>query len=362
MSKWSGVVRTFKNTSEMMEEFGDGHYVVGSPPQRKLEAKIADFMGRPVLTTTRGMTAIEAVTFNVATAGATILCSEDVYPGTWAFFNELISRRYVKKAIRFDPTDEAMFQTLLRQNPGTAFVFTETFGNAYRMRVARISALARICQPAAVPLIVDTTFTPLYKVPREPLVIGVCSMTKYHQPEDQTMGGFISADESIIASIARSRMYLNRAMTPSQARYYSRPGVYDETTRRYCAHSRVAERLACVAYHHGAVAHVWYPGLTTHPDVSVVIDDHHCSGGGVFYLQTADGSSQANQLTNALVSAFPEHWELCVSYGSSKNRVFPFIGEKFEKMAGATGIIRIASGRMSARTVTKQLKTALDSL
>ncbi len=363
-SVWEGIVRFFPRCGEMTKSWSKGHYLVGAPAQEKLQLLLErEVTSRTTITTTRDMTAIESVIMSLVRAGETIACSVDVYPGTRAYLEELKSQGYLSEIRWFDPSDPEI--SLNHGQP--KLIFVETFGNARQMRTVDISALLAWKEhhlPDSY-LVVDTTFTPFFMPPFRQDVVVVCSMTKYFQPGDEQMGGFVAGYGETIEKIRSSRIYQNLAMLPSVAEYFLGQLQRGKAREYYQLHCRNARTLAEICQGHPAVQEVWYPGLQIHPQFNLVVRDHEGLGGGVFYLQLWGGEKAAIQLANELAANYGEtRWHIAVSFGSADWRIFPFIGEVLRAGAGCEGLVRIASGRIDHEPNIhfEAFKRALDSL
>lgn len=354
-ARWDGIVRQFRNCQQMIEKWDEGHYLVGTPAQRKLEEKLTQILGRPTIVTSRGMTAIQSVIFALTRSGSTIACSEDIYPGTRLWLKEMLNSNRLGHVIWFDPSRPKTFL----EDRLVQLVFTETFGNSRQMRVADIPAMLEICRPKGCYLVVDTTFTPLYLPPDDPKLIVVGSMTKFHQPGDEVMGGYISAAPEVIEQIKATRQYNHSVMLPLTAAEYLKSGVLDEIETRYQQHSRNTWEVAGFCLQHTAVEQIWYPGLPSHVQFALVKRDYGDLGGGVFFLQLKGGTEAVVKLADQL--AGKHQWEIGVSFGSAKWRILPYIG-KFQQHAGAEGIVRISPGYENLFENLRVLEKALDSL
>lgn len=370
--QWNGIVRNFSDCANMIANWDDGHYVAGHPSLVELEAKMTKMLKCPTILTNRGMTAIISVILALTENRSTIACSEDVYPGTRAHLQELEEQGRIS-VMFFDPTDASQLTDIIARQKKSfdkgqmpcpvKLVFTETFGNARQMRVADVGKLAGICADNRIPLVVDTTFTPLWFPSTEVMesgnVIIVGSMTKYHQDGDFAMGGYICSPENHLESIRATRFFGNCTMLPTTADYYLK--VVGGTRQRYQIHCDNALALIYACRKHPAVSAVFYPDLQEHPQHAIVRRDFGGQGGGVLYLQLAGGEAAAIELANTL-AAGRNGWNIAVSFGSRDWRVFPWIGEDLRQHAGCEGLVRISSGRGNVLDNIEAFRGALNSL
>lgn len=352
---WSGGVRTFPSCDDFTAGFSTAHYFNGHPAQIELADSLNKLLkGASVALTTRGMTAIEAVLFAFAQNGQQIACSQDIYPGTRNLLLELEEGELIK-VVWFDPSD--LNQVALAA-ASSAIVFTETIGNARMMRVADIPAMAKICWNEMALLVVDTTFTPLYPVPDNSNVVVVSSLTKYHQIGEDLMGGIISSvDQGVIDKIRATQFFKNHQMLPSIAVRFLRPILHLFKMRHthICAN---ALKLAEVCEGHSSVNQVWYPGLKSHQQHSLVDEIYGGYAGGVLYCQLKGGEEAVIKLADTLAAA--NNWKIAVSYGGEFWRILPFIGLLARN--DGQGLVRLASDWKDPLLALAAFTEALNSL
>ncbi len=359
-SNWHGLVCSFGSCEQMQKEWGQGHYVTG-PETQVLEQRLTDRFGLTTVVTNRGMTAILAAIYAFTKMGSTIACSTHVYPGTLLQLAELQDRGL--NVIWFDPSDLEAFREKVLVSPNLDIVLLETIGNSKEMPVVSPEEFHEVIQKSGfsseTKIILDTTFTPGFTVRlSRPNLIILGSLTKYEQPEDEFMGGRISASKEDIAKIRSTRFFANVAMLPEVAAYYNR--VIDETDERYEAHTKNALTIASLCESHPAVRSVFYPGLDSHPQCKLVQSFYRGMAGGVLYIQLKGGNSAATKLCDRLVA---DNWTIAVSFGSTDWRLFPFIiKEHVDFIGGCEGVIRIASGREDPQAHICVLKSVLDDL
>lgn len=338
-NRWNGIVRVFKDCNDLSRNWGEGHYITGAPPLVKLQKKISDRFGEDwsTLVTSQGMTAISTVINFLTKSGDTIALSKDVYPGTFLWLDEL-EKKGCLKVRKFSPDKPAELQEILKDGD-IRLVFTEGIGNSPTMPVADIPKIQKLCTKYLCVLVIDTTSTPFFVPAFDSKTILVGSLTKYECPNDDLMGGWISANPDLIRELGGTMEYRKSAMVPEVAEHYLR--TIAGTARRYQGHCDNAKILAGICEKHPAVAQAWYPSMAR---------------GGMLHLKLK-GGEKAAQFADRLTG----DWEIGVSFGSDKWRVVPFIGE-LAKYVGTEGIVRIASGRVNPRKNIAVFKRALDSL
>src|SRR3989339_2178586 len=58
LSAWAGIVRIYNSSDVMIEDWRNGHYVVGHPHLRRLEERLGRIFYRPTVVVQRGMAAV----------------------------------------------------------------------------------------------------------------------------------------------------------------------------------------------------------------------------------------------------------------------------------------------------------------
>ena len=162
-----------------------------NPTRQALEGNIAAIeRGRAALAFASGMAAIGAVA-TLLEAGDHVIVSDNVYGGTFRFFDKVL-RRY---ALTFSYVDTADLDALERAfRPATRLVFVETPSNPL-MRLTDLAAAADITHRHGARLVVDNTFaSPCLQ---QPLTFGadlvVHSTTKYLNGHSDGVGGIVVA-------------------------------------------------------------------------------------------------------------------------------------------------------------------------
>jgi cystathionine gamma-lyase len=143
-----------------------------------------------------GMAAIDTV-MRLLSSGAHVVCSEDMYGGTFRLFDKVLSRYgYLFSAV--DMSDIEAVKAAIR--PETAMIYTETPTNPM-MRITDIAAMAAIAKESKALLVVDNTFATPYL--QKPLSLGadivLHSATKYLGGHSDLVSGVVITDREDIA-------------------------------------------------------------------------------------------------------------------------------------------------------------------
>jgi len=211
------------------------------------------------------MSAIAALMTLVRT-GEHVVCSRNVYGGTYRFMTQVLDR-YGVLSSWVDSTDLANVRAALR--PETRMIYVETPTNPM-MEVTDLAGAAELAHAHGCLLAVDNTFMSPYF--QRPLALGadvvVHSTTKFLNGHSDSIGGllvaktaregewfyFVQKSEGAILSPFDSFLVLRGIKT-----------LAVRMARHEASGRALAEHLA----HHPKVRAVFYPGLPDHPGHAV---------------------------------------------------------------------------------------------
>ncbi|MED4127096.1 methionine biosynthesis PLP-dependent protein [Shouchella miscanthi] len=175
----------------IQESTGYDYARTGNPTREVLEQAIACLEhGERGFATSSGMSAIQLV-FSLFEQGDHILCSDDLYGGTYRLFEG----GWKKWGLTFDYVDMSNLETVKAlRTANTKALFVETPTNPL-MKEASIADLSAFCRTHNLLLIVDNTFlTPLLLKPlEEGADIVVHSATKYLGGHNDVVAGLVVA-------------------------------------------------------------------------------------------------------------------------------------------------------------------------
>ena len=354
---WQGIVRKFESAEEFTAHFfSEGHYLIDSPPQLKLEQAISEQTGAEATAVTNcGMAAIGCVLETFIRSRKGTFFSETLYPGT-----RQLAESYQQRGlfVRFnDPTRLNELKKHLQNYPFSLYFF-EMIGNSMEMPVVDWSETMKALSGTETVAVVDTTFVPdfcpLRQKNEDVEVIEVASMSKWETKSDVVSGGRISGSAERIAQIKNSSHYRQVCMQPEVAGRISP----ERMEKVFPLFSVLALDAARILEKSPKVEKVYYPRLSSHPQNSLTEKQFNSSGGGVLYLILKGGEKAAAQLANLLnLSPF---WSIAPSFGAEDWRILPFIGE-LGKYAPVPGLVRIAAGESPAGAL-EALEKALKQL
>ncbi|MGZ8449843.1 MAG: trans-sulfuration enzyme family protein, partial [Candidatus Deferrimicrobiaceae bacterium] len=248
------------------ERFGKNRgfdYSRGENPTRQAAEKaLADLEGGSrAVAFSSGMAAISAL-MTLFRTGDHILCSDDLYGGTYRLFETLL-RPYGLSFDYVDMGNPAAVGKKIRRK--TKALFIETPTNPL-MKIADLKGAARIGREKGVLTVVDNTFmSPLLQ---RPLGLGidvvVHSATKFLGGHNDLIGGaVVTMDAAVGEKIAFAQKAIGAIPSPFDSWLLLR-GIKTLAVRVARAQEN-AEALARFLSGHPAVGKIFYPGLPDHP-------------------------------------------------------------------------------------------------
>ena len=172
-----------------LKDLGNIYSRIMNPTNAVLEERLAAIEGGAVaLALSSGQAASAFSIQNVAQAGDNIVCSTDIYGGTWNLFNNTLRAQGID--VRFaDPSDPENFRKLTDDK--TRAFYAETLPNP-KLTVFPIEEVANIGISLGIPLIVDNTAAPLSCKPFDyGAAVVVHSLTKWIGGHGTSVGGAI---------------------------------------------------------------------------------------------------------------------------------------------------------------------------
>jgi cystathionine beta-lyase/cystathionine gamma-synthase len=200
--------------------------------------------------------------------GEEILFSSDAYGGTYRYITKVLAPQGIGHQIA-DFTDLAATAKVLASNP-VKIVWAETPTNPL-LKVADIKALAQLAHKHGAILVVDNTFaTPVLQRPLELGADVVAhSTTKYvNGHSDSTGGALVTSDAKLYERLKFLQNAIGAVLSPFDA-WLTLRGLRTLELRME-RHVSNAQRLAEVLRDSGKFTQVYYPGLFTGEQGSIV--------------------------------------------------------------------------------------------
>lgn len=268
-------------------------YARGSQPNvDRLERCLASLeQAEYALCTSSGMSAI-ALLMELYPPGSKILCSDDVYGGTYRLFQNVLQDKFTVEY--FDFCDGPALQKKL-EDFGPQIIWSESLSNPL-MKIPHFDTLFSWAQKHhQCDLIIDNTFTTPLNF--NPLGHGakyvVHSLTKFINGHSDVIGGAIMMNNQ--ESYERL-CYLKNAIGPSLSPWSSWLCLRGVKTLavRLREQEKTAQLIAQKLQDHPEVDHVYYPGNSSHLNYQQGIK--YFKGAGSMMSFTLKGSYQENVL------------------------------------------------------------------
>jgi cystathionine gamma-lyase len=195
-------------------------------------------------------------------AGDHVVCSDDVYGGTFRLFDKVFKRL----GLAFSFVDLSKPGTLeAALTPKTRMVWVETPTNP-TLKLVDLARVGEICRARKIVSVCDNTFlSPYFQRPLEHGIdVVVHSTTKYINGHSDTVGGFVAtSNEELAQRIAFLQNAVGGVPSPMDSFLVLR-GVKTLGVRM-ARHEQNAMKIAEFLSGEAKAGHVVYPGLASHP-------------------------------------------------------------------------------------------------
>lgn len=218
-------------------------------------------------------------------AGDHIICSDDLYGGTYRLFTQGMEKFGLEFSF-VDMTDLTNIQKALRSN--TRGVWVESPTNPL-LKIFDIRAIAGLCDDKGLLLMVDNTFMSPYF--QQPLDLGarivVHSTTKFINGHSDVVGGIVLTREAELVEKLRFLQNTLGAVPGPQDCWLALRGVKTLALRMQ-RHAENAARIAEFLEKHPQVERVLYPGLPSHPQHALAKQQMSGFGGMITFFIRGD--------------------------------------------------------------------------
>ena len=332
-----------------------------NPTRQMMEDHLAALdSGKYGVAFSSGMAAVDSC-LKLLKTGDHVICSDDVYGGTYRLFNQLL----INYDLHFTYVDTSFPDKIEKAiRPETKMIWAETPTNPL-LKITDLNAVAKIAKKHDLIFGIDTTFiTPVFLRPLEfgaDLVIH--STTKYLSGHSQLIGGMVITNrEDLFDQLKFVQKTVGAIPSPFDC-WLTLLGVKTLDIRMK-KHASNAQGVAEFLENHPKVASVTYPGLPSHPMYQVAKEQMSgFSGmisfelnGGISAGKTLMNSVQLTQLAESLGSV-----ETLITHPATMTHAEV---PKEERMArGLTdGLVRISVGIENAEDIIYDLEMALEKV
>ena len=266
-----------------------------NPSVTMFQDKLAALEGAEYcVATSSGMSAILACVMGLCSAGDHIVASRSIFGTTAQLFGNILQRWGLETTF-VSLTDPKEWGGAVRSN--TKLFFVETPSNPLT-EVCDIDALAALAKKSGALLVVDNCFcTPALQ---RPLELGadiiIHSATKYIDGQGRCLGGAVLGKKNVLEPVYGFLRTAGPTMSAFNAWVFLK-GM-ETLFVRMEAHSRNALSLAQWLEVQPQIARVYYPGLASHPQHRLAMQQQK-TGGGIVSFEVKGGKDAAWRLIDA---------------------------------------------------------------
>jgi len=328
-----------------------------NPTRSALEGNLAAIEGgRAAFAFASGMAAISAITSQLS-SGDHVIVTDNTYGGTFRLFDKVLRRCQ----IAFSYVDTADLDAVERAiRPETRVLFVETPTNPV-MTITDLAAAAELAHRHHLRLVVDNTFaSPCLQ---RPIELGadlvVHSTTKYLNGHSDSIGGVVVAvRDDDIEWLGFVQNSAGAILSPFDSWLVLR-GTKTLSVRMV-QHSANGQAIAEFLAGHPKVRHVYYPGLSTHPQHALASKQMKGFGGMLaFELGSLDA---ARRLLNGVkLMSLAESLggvETLISHPASMTHASVPVDRR-NRIGITDGLVRISAGIEDVADLLADLEQAL---
>ncbi|HMK13498.1 MAG TPA: O-succinylhomoserine sulfhydrylase [Burkholderiales bacterium] len=311
--------------------------------------------------TASGMSAILACVMGLLKSGDHIIASHSIFGATVQLFTNIFSRFGLGTTF-VSATDVNAWQTALK--PNTRMLFLETPSNPLT-EISDIAALGRVAKKAGAWLVVDNCFcTPVLQ---RPLELGadiiIHSATKYLDGQGRVLGGAVLGKRDVIMEGVFGFLRTAGPTLSAFNAWVLLKGL--ETLKiRMDAHSANALELARWLEQQPAIEKVYYPGLPSHPQHRLAMQQQK-TGGGIVSFTVKGGKQAAWRVVDAtrMISITANLGDVKSTITHPASTTHGRISQEARDAAGVVdGLLRIAVGLEALQDIKADVERGLKSV
>lgn len=274
--------KTWGDGAHDREEYGR----YGNPTVMAVEKRIAALEeAEDAAMFSSGMAAITTLLLTVLKAGQHVVMTDDCYRRTRQFCLTVLSKFGIETTVV--PVGDYDVLAAAVEKGRTRFIISETPTNPY-LRVADLRRVVQIAKDNRCLTVIDTTFaTPVNLRPLEwGIDFVVHSATKYLGGHNDVMAGVICGDTARIKALKDARGVYGNVVDPHAAFLIER-GL-KTLGLRVKQQNETALHVARYLEAHPKIQRVYYPGLSSHPDYEIAVQQMAGFGGVVSFEVAGD--------------------------------------------------------------------------
>ncbi len=347
------------------EGFTYGRY--GNPTVASFEKRLASMEGTEAcISTASGMSAILMMCMGLLKSGDHVVCSQSMFGSTIKLIGSDLAKFGVEST--FVPqTDLGAWAAAVK--PSTKLLFAETPTNPLT-EVCDIRALADVAHAAGALLAVDNCFaTPALQLPvKFGADIIMHSGTKYLDGQGRVMAGALCASQQLVTDKFLP-VLKSAGMTLAPFNAWVVLKGLETLDIRMRAQSANALKLAQWLEQCSAVQRVFYPGLASHPQHNLAMQQQSNCGGAVLSFEVKAESPERARARAFHVLDSMQTLSLSTNLGDTKTLVAHPASTSHGRLtdaqrsaAGVTqGLVRVAVGLEHMDDITADLARGLNT-
>lgn len=330
----------------------------GNPTQMVAEKKVANLEGaETALMFSSGMAAITSTLLALLKAGNHAVFVKDCYKRTQNFFGEMLPSLGINTTSVSAGGIEEVRGAIKNS---TKLIFAESPTNPF-LKVTDLLKLTEIGEDYNALTMIDSTFaTPCNQ---RPLQFGadlvIHSGTKYLSGHNDLLAGFVVGSEDLVSKVEEVRAYLGSVPDPHTC-YLLIRGL-KTLGLRMSRQNESALKVARFLEDHSLVKRVYYPGLKSHPQYSVVRDQMKGYGGVVSFELEKGIKPFLKSLRIPYIAS---------SFGGVESLIEPvaamsyhsYSSEERKELGIKDNLIRFSAGIEESEQLIGDLQNALDSV
>jgi cystathionine beta-lyase/cystathionine gamma-synthase len=340
------------------EREGFAYSRVSNPTLRQLELTVAELQGREAcLLTASGVAAVNLALLSLCRQGDHVIVFAELYQPTRYMVRRLLARFGVRHTM-LSIEDADRIESTLAQQPTRLIVF-ESPSNPL-LKVADIQRITAAARTHGALTVLDNTFAGFHNHGSLDIDIFVHSLTKYASGHGDVMGGAVISSRELIGTMHRDFVVMGATLDPHAAFLIQR-GLKTYFLR-YEQQAESADAIAKWLSQQSAVAHVRYPGLTSHPGHALAA--RQMRDFGTIVTVNLDEKIDPVRFCDAL-----KYFAISASVGSTESLVQPGqlmrpsdLNEQEREWAGVTDrTVRLSIGLEDVEDLLGDLQQALQS-
>jgi cystathionine gamma-lyase len=261
---------------------------MGNPTRAALETKLATLENAKYgLAFSSGLAAETTVLLSLLKSGDRIIAFDDLYGGTKRLINNVFDK-YKIGVTYVDATDVEQVEKAI--SPDVKMIWLEVPSNP-TLKIADIKAISRIAHSHNLIVVVDNTFLSPYF--QRPLNLGadiiVHSVTKYIAGHSDVIGGAVLVnDDQLHERLLFHQNSVGAILSPFDS-YLTMRGLKTLAVRMD-RHQQNALAVAEFLEKHPKVKRVLYPGLKSHPQYDLMLNQTSGFGGVLSFELDGSGN------------------------------------------------------------------------